>query len=287
MVLALLLTSLIATPTEIPIEMVRNVPIAQLTANGKPGLNFIVDTGAGTTVLDKALFEELKLKSSGSVTARGEGGSAEAPRFSGLTLTGFGEAPIELPGIAIDLKAIGLALNRPLHGVLGYEFFKGRVVEIDYPAKRLRLHDSKVAAPDGAHVLDIAIDGGRPFVTTLVSAPGGQDMEAKLLIDSGASQALKFEAAFSERAALPTLEGPRSSSLGVGGARTMVPTQVGRIRSGTWELRDVPAVKVKHAAKSRPDESASDGLIGNGVLSRYRVIVDYDRNRFVLASPQP
>ena len=41
---------------------------------------------------------------------------------------------------AIDLKQLTAKLGRPVHGVLGYSFLRDRIIQIDYPASKIRFY---------------------------------------------------------------------------------------------------------------------------------------------------
>ncbi|MFA7234444.1 MAG: hypothetical protein WC076_10055 [Terrimicrobiaceae bacterium] len=61
-------------------------------------------------------------------------------------------AGIALPEkpIAFDLRTIGATCHQPIDGLLGADFFQGRIVQIDYQAMRMRILGH--AAPDEAGV---------------------------------------------------------------------------------------------------------------------------------------
>ncbi len=46
----------------------------------------------------------------------------------------------KVDALAMDLSKLSSALGRPIGGVLGYSFFKTRIVQIDYPNRKVRFY---------------------------------------------------------------------------------------------------------------------------------------------------
>jgi len=53
----------------------------------------------------------------------------------------------------MDLSKISSALGRPIGGVLGYSLLKTRIVQIDYPHRKVRFYISAPSCPMAANPL--------------------------------------------------------------------------------------------------------------------------------------
>src|SRR5262249_44427182 len=125
----------------IPIEINSNKPYVNVQVNDQ-SCWFLLDTGASFNVLDKERAEALGIASSGQSE---ESGAGEG-RLSSAVATGV---TLGLPGLALfnpRIAVVGLnaaisrAEGRRVDGLLGYDFFKQFVVEIDYAGRRITTH---------------------------------------------------------------------------------------------------------------------------------------------------
>lgn len=259
--------------------------------NGVP-TDVVLDSGAGMTVLDRALAEKLKLRPEGDLEARGTGGNVGAGLVGGLTLRGAGVEVGPISAAVIDLSDVGRRLGRPLPVILGKELFHALVVDLDYPRSRLRLHDAAsfryegpgrkvdlLPAEDGHKSLRISIEGGEPIVVGLDTGQGG---------------ALSVFRHYADARRL--LEGrPVSESRGggVGGATISKLATLRSVSIAGYELRSVPATFQTTDVGGAFDTKRQEGNLGAGILARFRVLFDYSRSALwlepgpLLAAPFP
>lgn len=130
-----------AAPLTIPFDFSRGAIGLDVTVKGKP-LYMMLDTGLDPSGIDlaqaRALSLPLDTKAAGEGDGEGNGTARVIPstikdlKFGGQ---GFGD----VAALAMDMKTISAAYGRPLGGILGYSFLKGKRVAIDYPARRLSL----------------------------------------------------------------------------------------------------------------------------------------------------
>jgi hypothetical protein len=114
--------------------------------NGHPA-NFIIDTGASRTVVDKNHLEELGLHADiipNEVLSAGLGTNSMESSTITLKKISLGKFILRKPEIAVlDLHHINEAysrLNLPvIHGVIGGDIMMTHKAIIDYPGKTLRL----------------------------------------------------------------------------------------------------------------------------------------------------
>lgn len=131
-----------APTAEVPFEFVRNQIIVQVKIAGKGPFNMLFDTDTDPSAIDLATARELGLKM-GSKGSQGTGGGTEINLVYPTSIPGVELGSVtakEVNAAAINLTKLSGKLGRPIHGVLGYSFFKNRIFQIDYAALKIRFY---------------------------------------------------------------------------------------------------------------------------------------------------
>src|SRR2546421_4641330 len=111
--------------------------------NDRGPFDFILDTGAGTSLLASDLAKELELKTIGSKEGQSAGGKVSVS-LAKVDSLAVGE--MKLPDVdvgIVDLSHIGKTVGAKIDGDLGYNFLKHFRVTIDYRDCEIRLEDPK------------------------------------------------------------------------------------------------------------------------------------------------
>lgn len=116
---------------------------------GRKVLHFMVDTGAGSTVLNQATARRLHLRHGETVPVYGVRAVGEAYRVSGFRASVAG-VPLRPDLYALPLRRPRGAEKEPLDGLIGQDFFEERIVEIDYAARRIHLRSTPPAVGRGS-----------------------------------------------------------------------------------------------------------------------------------------
>ena len=120
--------------------------IVEAKINGKL-LRFILDTGAGTSVLDRGCLSELGIEETLNVeNAAGLGTSDHAMGDIEVHSIEFGNALFESPGfVSLNLDHVQVAGGeKGVHGLLGSPFFTQYQAVIDFSKNRLELLNIKI-----------------------------------------------------------------------------------------------------------------------------------------------
>ena len=136
-----------ATPASaevVPIWFFSNLLLLPLEVNGKKG-NFVVDTGAVTTVLSHSMAAQLGVREN-TPGAKVDMGIAGVGGFEGVVLkvpdvTFKTEKNSEAfpQVVAIDLKQISKMIGTEVSGVVGYDFLSDYKLTLDYYAGEIRI----------------------------------------------------------------------------------------------------------------------------------------------------
>lgn len=245
-----------------------------VTVNGHP-VTAILDSGAGTAVLDSSFAVSAGLKQLGAVPLSGENAIGAGALITGLEI-GLGGATLKNATVTTtDLRSLGVV--QPV--VMGEDIFRGAVVDLDFPGRRLALRDpAGFRPPAGAIAVSLVYDGADELVP--LSIEGGPP--APFILDTGFPMALRISPHLAK--AQDLLTGRPSVAISAGGIGGSAPGQIASVRGvslGGVGFANVP-VMFSNAWPSASYTDRVQGLLGVALLSRFRVIVDWPAGRLYL-----
>ena len=278
----------LAEPVTIPFESLNGLIAIPIRVNGSAPLSVIVDTGAKPSVVAIERAREMGLALQGAVKVGGTGSGAAMGAFvqqAALTLdalAGFSQ-PVTL---AIPLDTIARRIGRRIDGIVGTDFLRSFVTEVDYDRRVLILHDAQAFVYRGTGaVVPMALDAnGHPSVTALVTAVGKPEIEATIKVDLGGSGSITLHTPFVQRHGLPGPGVTTSRVIGATGMGGRVAGRTGRLASFQMGgVRFERPVAVFAADTSGAYAAAStDAHVGARIASRFRVFLDFVRGRLIL-----
>src|SRR5260221_10710805 len=137
------------SPAEIPISYSGGLLWVRVSIpQSSEPLNFLVDSGAATSVLTRQTAQRLGINLLQHVSVRGVGTQTVGYWTEPLNASIAG-VRLSQKFLAVDLQKLSAACGQPVDGLLGADFFRGRVVQIDYAAERIRLLASSPASTTG------------------------------------------------------------------------------------------------------------------------------------------
>ena len=259
--------------------------IVPVVINHTGPYEFLLDTGAGSTIVDPALATELHLKTQGPAEVVGVGYNTHTS-FAYLDLLNAGSHSVaNNPVVLQDLQPLQ-APDLHFRGILGEDFLRHFDVLMDYAHSMLCLDDTKVmqAAVKGGHI-ELVTPPQAPNDVPLTTLPiipvhlsGLGARQLLLTLDSGANASFLFNHAVNHLA--PELRQTRQrEGYGPDGVKrgfSILPPQIMQIGS-----RNIPQVSFVAPTDSRENAltSKEDGLLAT-VLFR-RVFISY-ADRFVV-----
>ena len=279
---------------QFPIEIVNNLIIVPVVLNGQLPLKFILDTGVRTTILtEKAFSDILNLPYSRHFQVAGPGGEkiVDAYVTNNVTLDmpgihGQGHAMLVLQEDYLELRNY---LGADVQGILGYEVFSRFIVEVDYENRHLT-----ILAPDyykpkrNYESLHIEVEDTKPYVEVPVTLRNGTVLNAKLLVDTGASHGLVLDPVSDSRIVVPEKHVNSLIGRGLGGA---INGKIGRINSiqlGKYKLEEVIANFPNPEDYGYVEDTIKssyvfrNGAIGGELLRRFKVIFNFPMGKIYL-----
>lgn len=248
----------------------------------KDTLSFILDTGSGGISLDSTTANFFGIKGSPSTrTIRGIGGIRNVSFLNNRKL--------HLPGLTIDSLNFHISdyalltsvYGERIDGIIGYSVFKRYILKIDYDSTKIEFWTKgTLKYPRGGFLL-------KPAITTLpVQAARVKDevtIDGRFLIDMGAGLNLLLSTEFIKDSAF--LRKNRKlyvkEAEGLGGKIDMFLTTIKEIKLGPYKFRNVP-VNIFEDVNNVTAYPHLGGLIGNDLLRRFNVIINYEAKDFHL-----
>lgn len=233
-------------------------------------LQFLFDTGAQVSVVDLAVARELGLALGPKVRVRAVG-SSHVGHWPQRLAARAGAVTLPTEYLALDLSRLSRACERAVDGLIGADFVRGRIVEVDFEAERIRLRD---AAPKA---------GPRQAVPLQERASG---LRVKLRVNGRPAQWVRLDTGCASALQWVTDSPPATVCAGewaVGLAELAVPQIATDVLLGGHRFLNVETGL--HRAPIFPGEA---GLLGNGLLSRFRqVTIDTQGRRLLLGERRP
>jgi predicted aspartyl protease len=240
--------------------------------------DIVLDSGAGITVVDQGLANRLGLVGGTEITAQGVGGERNVKLADNVTIRLGGVTLAPMTVAILNLEEVHQKLGRTMPVILGKELFHAFPVTIDYPARRVVIHDpSHFEAP--AHTTAVptrSIEQGHVAVEAQL-----EDLPtAWFMIDTGSGGSVDFHAPYVEANSL-LKRYPRQGTLqasGVGGSRLERVVVARSVTLAGQTFRSVP-VALATEGPGAFSASSSSGTIGAGLLGRFVVTFDLANER--------
>ena len=276
--MALLFALALAAPThaaDIPATFSGGLIFVRAAIGGGPPGAFLLDTGAGTSILDARFAAAAGVRLGDPIALVGGGGATGARRAENVTLTlaGGAVAAVTDPTVA-DLTQIDRGMRIHLDGILGDDVLRRFVVTLDYRAGAVRLDPPDSAAPPPEAVRLGGLQA--PFVVAHVQQ-GGRGADADFQIDTGSNTAIEFWAPFA-RQAFPGAAVTPGAGMGVAG---MTLTERGRLDALTVAGHVIAGPQANFADRTVPDDAgpAYGGVIGGPAWRGLILTLDFPHRR--------
>ena len=179
-------------------ELFGKKPVVEVRINRKGPFRFFLDTGAGGTVLDQDLADELKLTANGTIKigdpADPQGITANRNHIDTLEIGGAVFSDL----IAVSFDRAKLYPTGAPRGVLGMPLFRTLLLRVDYPGSAVVIANGQLPAANGTDVIDY-----QPTEAGLFGIPirvGTSDMLATL--DTGSQARLSFPSDYVDKLSL-------------------------------------------------------------------------------------
>lgn len=243
--------------------------------NDRGPFDFILDTGAGTSLLSSELAKELNVKVVGSKDGQSAGGKV-AVSLGKLDSLAVGETKLTQIDVGmVDLSHIGKTIGAKIDGDLGYNFLKHFRITIDYSDLELRLEDPKR--------VESFARGAQTEIPIRLANPA----KPLILVDVHANGRGPFQFAIDTGTSTTTITPEIAKQLGLQTTPVGAGTTGGApvdFSAGSLQSFQLGGAKIDGMAVVVADffEMLSsaigaklDGIVGYNFLRNYKVVIDY------------
>jgi predicted aspartyl protease len=250
--------------------------------NGSGPFEFILDTGAGTSLLSSDLAKQLEMKIVGSKEGQSAGGKV-AVSLAKTDSLAVGEARLQDVDVGIvDLAHIGKTIGAKVDGDLGYNFLKQFRLTIDYCNCEVRLDDPKLVENFGR--------SAKTEVPMRLASPA----KPLILVDVRANGRGPFQFAIDTGTSTTAITPELAKQLGIKSSPIDPVTTGGAqvdVTAGTLQSFQIGGAKIDNIAVVVADFFAMlsnaigaklDGIVGYNFLRNYKVVIDYPGETFSL-----
>ncbi len=259
------------------------LPVA---VNGEGPFEFILDTGAGTSLLSSELGEKLRVKVVGSKQGQSAGGAVSVS-LAKVDSLAVGSARLEDMDVGlVDLSHIGKTIGARIDGDLGYNFLKHFRITLDYRNNEMRLDDPKrfELAGTSSAVTEVAMrlaSPAKPLILIDVYANGRGPFQ--FAIDTGTSTTAITPELAQQLGVASSPIGPATT----GGAQVEVTAGVlPSFQVGGARIDQMPVVVADFFTMlSKAAGAKLDGIVGYNFLRNYKVALDYPNETLSLFTP--
>ncbi len=246
-------------------------------------LSFIFDTGCGGISLDTLTAQRLKLAPHPSDSyIRGIAGMRQEQLLDGMQLR-FGS--VSLDSVTMEVNNYDILTSvygEKIDGILGYTFFSRYLIRVDYDSSRIDIYSKgPVKYPKGGYLL-------RPQLVGLPMTEGrlndARDISSRFYFDTGAGLCLLFSSEFTADSAVfgPKRKQPvHTEGAGLGGKKEMQLTTLRNFSIGPYRFHQIPTY-VFDDSYDVTNYPQLGGLIGNDLLRRFNLILNYDKSEIYL-----
>ncbi|MEQ9302061.1 MAG: aspartyl protease family protein [Cyclobacteriaceae bacterium] len=273
---------------EMSFERHNNLIIIPITLNDQITLRFILDTGVQNAILtEKGYSDLLGLHYDRKINLAGPGSidsvNALVVKDVKLALPGIVGEHQSLLVLEKDYLNLRNNLGAEVYGIIGYEIFSRFVVELNYDDNKLIFYEPHYFTPKNYYkVLPLSVEGTKPFIQVAITQANGKKVDAKLMVDTGASHAVLLEEDTDPDLVLPEKVLRTSLGRGLGGE---IAGDVGRLKTiklDKFVFKDVLASYPVEGAYNRKRDDGRNGTIGGEILTRFNPVIDYFENKLYL-----
>ena len=272
-------------PKVIPFEFVNRHIVIPVKVNNSRPLSFVLDTGDQFAIINLDTAKELGLKLRGQVRVGGAGAQLQTGAFvDGATFTVPGLDDFsQRVTLALPIGHLTPRLGHDFDGIIGSDFIEQFVVEIDYQAHVLRLHNRTGFVYTGAgQAIPIKLVHGHPILEADVTPQGRTPIKGSFVLDLGAGLALALYSPFvAQQRLLTDTKTIRSlSGAGAGGETNGRLGRVSELKIGKFVIRE-PLTLFSEDKAGAFASAALAGNIGARIASKFRLFLDYGRGHII------
>lgn len=273
----------------IPFQLINNLVFIDLEVNGVI-LTFLLDTGVSKTLLFSTGEKDIQFRNSEKTKFSGLGGNIEVEGLKSRNNMvrindDYRDYQHTIYVILDEEFNFSSYIGIPVHGIIGYDFFKNYPVQIDYNAKKITLYKNEKYYQRKTRKfteIPITIEGNKPYIMGEIDF-SKEKRSSKLLIDTGNSDPLwilpeGFREYLLNRPHIEDFLGR-----GFNGEIYGIRGRVHQLHLGDFKF-EKPIVAMPDEKSIAHLEMTKDrkGSIGGDIMRRFTAVFDYKNKKILL-----
>lgn len=263
----------------IPFVLNNDHIIIRLRLDDSAPLNFLFDSGAGGTLITKEAADSMLFRSTSKRKNVGVSGSHKVGVIKGVKLSVGDKKLGNITLLSTDKPLEELDDGRKVHGVIGYPILSRYVVEIDYIARVIKFYNRNSFTYTGnGQTLPLDFILNLPISRAVIVMYNDMAFEGDFLIDTGARSYLIMSSPsvvlYDMAENIGNYYNVRAK---IGSSQKRAKIRYGKLQSVQFaghNFDDLP-VALSSDSKGLLSMPDIDGIIGNKLLMRFKVIFDY------------
>jgi len=281
--------------TSLPFRTANNLIIIDARINGSDTLHFILDTGLKNSIIcELSTDETIELEEVSEILVQGLGTGSPVEAFHS-TGNVMEIGALKFPDcnflvLSNNILQLSHKMGTKIHGMLSLKEFYEYVVEIDYENKFIHLTPPgsyENRKQDRFESLPMIMESEKPYVQINITSDKGISYPVKLLLDSGASNALWLDINSMDGFSLSEKTIQCYLGCGISGDVEGLVSRIPRVDIGGFVLKDVLVSFPDSMAIAQLEAvSGRNGSLGSEILKRFYVVLDFPGRRVLLSPNQ-
>ncbi len=276
---------------KVDFKMEQGFIVVKVWLQGIIPLKMIFDTGAENTILfDKEIDQLLGIEFERQIPIMGSDLDsvliANIARRVKMRLEGCESVNRDIIVLENNNLLLREKLGIEVNGIIGGSFFSNLVVKIDYSKKEILLqHPNKFKPPKKNYQkFDMDIRSSKPYLVADLTIREGTTIPVRLLMDTGAALAFLIHTNTDSALTLPGKIMLGHLGYGLSGVLKGYLGKSRKLQLGSFEFHDIAtSFQDLDIDTSRTRRTLiRNGILGNTFLSRFKVIIDYNREALYL-----
>ncbi len=269
---------------EVPFELEQGFIIVKVWLNGIIPLRMIFDTGAENTILfDKEIAQILGIEFERKIPIMGSDLDsvliANIARNVSTNMEGCQAVTRDIIVLDDNNLLIEEKLGTQINGIVGGSYFANLVVNINYRKRKITFtHPAEFNGPPKYYQsYPIDVISGKPYLSGDVGISSNKLSKLNLLLDTGAALPFLIHTNTDTSLALPERVMVGSVGFGLSGAIFGFRGKCKRLELGEIYFNEIVTSfqDLNFEEGTIPTNIIRNGIIGNSLLSRFSVIINY------------
>ena len=270
--------------TLVSFQLKNDRPVIQIRLNkkGEP-LNFVLDTGAGMSVLSEETAARLHIKPvARGGSARGIGGDGKFDIVYGF-LNAIYIGDVKIKSVPVYIRKFH-TVNENIDGYIGLSLISKFLTTIDYGEKTFELVSQAVADKRPGDKENVSLPlrlTSSGFLSGEVELEG-MPMPLNFIVDTGASVSVISENVAGTKEISRFVKAEKMRVIGAAGITDDVPMFIlPRISFGTHSRRSINAIALDLNLINETAGFEQAGILGGNFLKNYRLTFDFQNSKVV------